>query len=340
MSFNRTPDAVEQAILESVRLGISNSQTGRTHGVDESTVRAIRLRCGNHPATEPMIHLDKKVGGFNWRDAIAPIQEMQKLHNNSSNSQSHATVRIGDGNNPVGILCWGDQHIGARGSDYNLFVEMTDTLLNTPNLFAVLTGDVVEWAVKLRGVSEVCAQILDPSRQLMFIESWIADIKHKVIASSFGNHTDDRSEAGIGVCPIRNAIANHVPYFAGIGHLDVQVGDQIYKGAISHKFKGVTAQDSTAGCKRYLRVEAPTFDFAMQGDCHRAGVSVYTEGGMEKVAMSNSTFHLHSGFAARYFSLNTSPAQPVLTLWPNVKRMVPFFSVDQFIATCGRSNGV
>jgi len=317
--------------MELVNSGMSNREAGRQCGVDEATVRRIKAA----HVFVPVVHLDKKVGGMNWRDAIAPIQQMQKLHRDASWSQQTATIKVGNGSGPVGILCWGDQHVGARGTEYDSFVQITDLLLATPNLYALLTGDVAEWAIKMRGVAEVCAQLLDPSLQIQFIESWFDEIKHKVIASTWGNHTDDRSEAALGACPLKNIIAKHVPYFSGIGHMELLVGEQTYKVACSHKFSGVTALDSTAGAKKYLRMEAPSFDAAIQGDCHRAGVSMYNEGPNHRVAITNGTHHLHSGFAARYFSIATSDCMPVLALWPDTKRLVGFFNVDAFSATLG-----
>lgn len=334
----RTDEQTARSVLEAVRNGVSNSQAARDHGINEATVRRIRARAGQSNAPEPTVqYLDKKQGGFNWRDSIPVVEGIQKLRSDASWSQHSATVRV-PGNDVIGIMCWGDQHIGAIGTDYKLFVELTDLILNTPNLFVAILGDVVEMAIKLRSVAEVCAQVLDPFMQQEFIESWINEIAPKVLWATWGNHESDRNEQASGTCPIKNILARKVPYFSGIGHVDVEVGSQAYKIATSHKFAGVTMADAGAGCKRYLRLEYPEGDAAVQGDCHRASLSVYNEGGNTRVALTGGTLNVKSGYAQRYFSLKTSTAFPVLALWPNKKQLVPFFNVQQFMDVLGDVN--
>lgn len=327
----KTDEATRQSILAAVAAGDSNRKAARDFGVDESTVRSIRASA--QPPRPLVEYHDKKIGGFNWRDSLEAVRGLQELRIKASWSQQNATIRIGDGSCPVGVMILSDMHIGSMGTDYALFVELTDIILNTPHLFVAIVGDEVEWAVRLRSVAEVCAQVLDPSLQLEFIESWLDEIMHKVIFATWSNHSTDRSEQLIGACPVKNILAKRVPFFTGIGHAELLVGDQTYWMAASHLFKGVTQADSTAGCKRYMRLEWTKAEVAVQGDCHRAGISVYNEGNRNLVAISSGTLNVHSGYAARNFSLFTSSAFPVLALWPDTHRLVPFYNVDQFLAT-------
>jgi len=201
-------------------------------------------------------------------------------------------------------------------------------------------GDVVEMAIKLRSVAEICAQVLDPEMQLDFIESWVKEISHKVLWATWGNHESDRNEQAGGTSPVKRILAEKVPYFNGIGHVDLLVGTQTYKIATSHKFSGVTQADAGAGCKRYLRLEFPEGDIAMQGDCHRSSISAYHDGGNNRIAMTGGTLNIKSGFAQRYFSLKTSTAFPVVALWPDKKQAIPFFNVQQFMDTLGLTENV
>lgn len=331
---HRVDDATRASILAAVRSGVSNRQVARDFNVDEATVRRLKAASPVAPLPQTVTFPDKKQGGIYWRDALPVIAEMQKLRKDASRGQHYATVKI-DNPNVIGIMAWGDQHIGAIGTDYRLLLELTDLLLNTPNLYCAIKGDVVEMAIKLRSVAEVCAQVLDPNLQLEFIESWIEEIAPKVLWATWGNHETDRNEALAGSCPVKNILARHVPYFPGIGHVTLEHGSQTYLIATSHKFKGVTQTDASAGCKRYLRLEWPEADIAMQGDCHRSSVSVYNEGGKTRVAVTGGTLNVGSGFAQRYFSLKTSTAFPVIALWPDKKQVVPFHTVGEFMDTLG-----
>jgi hypothetical protein len=304
---NRTDAAIEQEVLSMLEQGASCAQAARDLGLGGTTVRRIRDRAAEmvSPQSSPaqVQYLDKKRGSFHWRDAIPAVQGIQKLRADASWSQQFATVRAGDGSSPIAVMALSDTHIGAMGTDYSLFVELTDIILNTDNLYVAILGDEVEWAIRLRSVSEICAQVLDPSLQLEFIESWLNDIQHKVLFATWSNHSTDRSEQAIGVCPVKNILAKTVPFFTGIGHAELQVGEQKYYIAASHRFKGVTQVDCTAGCKRYLRMEWPQGEVAIQGDAHRAGVSVYNEGTRNLVATCSGTLNVRSGYAARNFSI-------------------------------------
>jgi hypothetical protein len=332
----RTDEVTRKAILERIKAGSSNSQVARDFGVGETTVRRIKASSNTTTVQPlPMIqHHDKKIGGINWRESITLIKQFQDLRSKASWSQHDANVTIGDGTSPVAIMFLSDMHIGAIGSDHEMFLELTDIILNTPNLYVAILGDVVEMAIKLRSVAEVCAQILDPFLQVEFMESWIEEIKHKVVFATWGNHESDRNEALSGNCPIKNIIARRVPYFSGLGHPNLMVGDQVYKMAASHKFQGVTATDCTAGCKKYLRQEYPEGEIAVQGDCHRAGVSIYNEGGKRRIAMTSGTL-IRSGFSQRYFSLKTSTAFPVLALWHDKHLAVPFMTIAEYLNSFG-----
>lgn len=327
-SSHRMDPEIRESILAELRAGKYNREIARDHGVNESTVRRMRAKITTQPA---VTYYDKKEGGFNWRDSIPVIQSLQKLRKDASWSQQFASVRVGNGSDPVGIVMLSDTHIGAMGTDYDLFVSLTDIIVNTPNLYFVLIGDEVEWAVRLRSVAEVCAQVLDPQMQLEFLESWLEEVMDKIIFATWSNHSTDRSEQMIGACPVKNILARKVPFFSGIGHAEIQVGKQTYKIAASHRFKGVTQADCTAGCKRYLRLEWPDGEIAIQGDSHRAGVSIYNEGARHLIALSSGTLNVNSGYAARNFSIYTSSAFPVLVLYPDAHLAVPYYNIDAYL---------
>jgi hypothetical protein len=327
----RTDDSIAVSVLAAVRSGVSNSQAARDHDISEATVRRMKARSTGFDSNQEVVHLDKKVGTFNWRDSIKVVQSLQKLRGDASWSQKTAKIRVGDGSAPIAIMCLSDMHIGSVATDYDLFIKLTDLILNTPGLYVAIVGDEVEWACRLRSVAEVCAQVLDPSLQLEFIEQWLDEILHKVLFSTWSNHSTDRSEQMIGTCPVKNILAKKAPFFSGIGHAEILVGKEIYWMAVSHRFKGVTQTDSTAGCKRYMRVEWTQAEIAMQGDCHRAGVSVYNEGSRNLVAISSGALNVNSSYAARNFSLFTSPAMPIVQLFPDEHLIIPYFTVDHYL---------
>lgn len=332
----KTDAALIKVVLDYAKAGVSNRQAARELGIDESRVRRILKHTAIRPS-EPsgIVFHDKKIGGMNWRNAVLTIKAMQDLRSETSWSQDTAKITIGDGTTPIDFLQLSDVHIGAIGTDYDLLLELTDLIKNTPNLYVALNGDEVEMAIKLRGIAEICGQILDPNGQLEFLKDWMEEIRHKLVWSTWSNHSTMRGEQAIGFCPIKNHLSEIAPFFSGIGHPDVYVGSQVYKMAVSHKFSGVTANDVTAGCKRYLRLEAPDREIAIQGDAHRAGISIYNEGGLRRIALCSGTLNVKSSFARRHCSLKTSSAFPVLRLFPDKHMAIPFMSIAEALAASG-----
>src|SRR6185437_6402743 len=181
------------------------------------------------PRNTAPVRADKKIGDFNWREAIPAIQQMQGLKKRASWSQDYANIELGDGKNPVILTTFCDQHIGAYGANYRAFEELTDEIIETPNLYVALLGDYLEMAVKLRNVLEVTSQVLTPEMQEAFLESWLEEIKDKVCFSVWDNHSIQRGETQAGVSGVKNMLARRCVYHNGIGHSEIKVGDQVYK---------------------------------------------------------------------------------------------------------------
>jgi hypothetical protein len=275
----------------------------------------------------------KKQGEFSWRQWTPWITQGQALKKKADWSQEELTITLGDGKSPVLLYPFSDQHIGSWGTDYRLLVKITDEILNLPNAYVALLGDYAEFAIKLRSVLEVTHQILPPEQQTQFVESWFNEIAHKVAFCTWGNHDIERGQMFAGESGIKNLLSRRVPYFDHIGHADIKVGKQTYKLAFSHKFKGVTQADSTAGCKRYLRLEAPDREIAIQGDAHRPAISQYVEGPHKRIAICTGTLHTDSPYAKRYFTLYTHPTFPCIELHPDQHLAIPFWSIQDYLAS-------
>jgi hypothetical protein len=126
-----------------------------------------------------------------------------------------------------------------------------------------------------------------------------------------------------------------VVYHNGIGHVDIQVGNQTYKFAVTHAFKGGrTDANPVNGQMKYLRFN-PDRDIAMAGDSHVPAASKYVEGGSIRAVLNGGTAQTNSGYTKRFFSLKTFPIWPCIELDPHEHRFTPFFSVGEWLATKG-----
>lgn len=311
-------------IAELKRSGLSNRAIARKLQISSRTAdRYVRLA--------PAVQANKKRGEFHWREWVPAMKQMQALKKKSSFSQDEAVIELGDGSSPIAIAPFSDQHMGAWSTNYDSLVELTDELLNTPNLYIGLLGDYGHYAIKLRNVLEVSDNLLPPEQQTDFIESWFNEIWHKVAFATWENHGIERQEKQAGESSSKRLLNRKVTYFNGIGHIDVKVGKQVYNGAASHKFRGKSIDNPCHAQMRYMRREGIDREFAIQGDTHVPGMAKYTDGPKERVAINCGSIQEGSGYAKRYFSLTTHPVYPILVLHPDKHMMTPYWSVKEWL---------
>lgn len=292
-------------------------------GVATGSVSKIK----SQSETAPVV-ADKKVGEFNWREACEAVKGMQELKKKMSWSQDEASIALGDGTSPVILMGFGDQHIGAYGTNYNALVELTDEIIETPNLYVALMGDYLEMAIRLRGVLEVTSQVLTPEMQEAFLESWLEEIQHKVAFATWDNHAVMRQESQAGTSSVKNILSRRAVYHNGIGHSDIKVGEQVYKTAASHKFRGGSMFNRMHAQGRYVRQQASDRELVFMGDIHQAGYTYTQEGGHDACYITNGTLHENSGYAKRFFSLKTARYYPCVVLHHDRHLMLPFLTVQ------------
>jgi hypothetical protein len=323
-----------------VHLGQTHRDIAREMGLSVGIISHYR----NLPLTQaaathfiaPIFH-DKKEAEFNWRDWGKHAQTTQALYHKASQTQKTASIEI-PANEPILLVPFSDQHIGGRGVRYDEFERLTDQILNTPNVYLALVGDYMEYAIKLRSVAEVCAQIFDPAKQDQFIEQWFDEIWHKVLWATWDNHVIERQEKQSGSSSTKRYMAKKVVFFDGIGHVDLTVGNEIYRIAVSHKFRGYSYQNPCHAGMRYMRFEGTDREIAIMGDIHTPAFISYNDGDKERLSLVSGTLNTRSVYAERYFSIFTQSHYPVIELDPQQHCFTPFKSIDRWLRMRGRKD--
>lgn len=275
---------------------------------------------------------DKRTNTLGWRDHLAFVQTVQRYREQGSRSQDTGIVRI-DTDRPVCVLVLSDTHIGSVGADIDAFTRVTDDILSIPELFVILAGDLLNMAIQIKhGVGALQEDVLTPGQQFDFLEDWLGEVQHKVLAACWDNHTQEREERAVGTSSYARMLGQRVIFHAGIGHLTVGVGDQSYEWAVSHRFRGRSELNPVHGQMKYLRMMAPDREIVAAGDSHVPGYAWFIHGGQPRLALNAGSLHTGSRFAKRYYSLTTSPAYPCVALWPDEHRVVCFPSVADWLA--------
>lgn len=281
----------------------------------------------------PGIHSDKKRGSLDWEEWSFKLEELQSLKKKASRAQDHALIELGDGHHDVGLGSFCDQHMGSWGCNYTELRRLTAEIRETPNFYIAALGDEGQYAIKLRSVLEVSDNIIPPEMQTQFIQSWWDTIWTKVGLSTWDNHGVERQEMLAGESSLKNIKSKRVVYFNGIGHVDIKVGNQVYKGCVSHAFRGRSMLNPVHAVQRYMRFEGVDREWGMMGDSHVPGMAKYTDGAMTRVAINGGSLQNNSGYGKRYFSLTTHPVYPIIVFSHDRHEMTPFWSVKEWLAS-------
>jgi len=279
---------------------------------------------------------DKKIGTLNWRAANRVIGQMQDLKEKARGSQDHATIDFGHLTEPICILPLSDGHFGSMSTDHETLARITDEILSIPNLYVAVLGDMLQMSIKMRSVLEVSDNLLTPAMQLQYLASWLAEIEHKVLFSTWDNHSSERFEKQAGVDPYGEIFKRRCVFYSGIGHADVRLGDQVYTFAVSHVFRGRSMYNPIHSQARYARMEAPDREIIMAGDSHVPAMSQFVEGGMLRTAINGGAAQ-SGGYARRYFSLKTWACWPVVVIDPHQHLVTPYWSVQAWLNAMGQS---
>jgi hypothetical protein len=287
---------------------------------------------------EPVVTFpDKKVGATDWREMSDWVTRGQELRHKGGWSQHHATIQVDTPHDSILLLPFSDAHIGSWGTSYAHLVAFTEEVLAHPQVYIGCVGDLVNLAIKLRGVLEVKDDVLPPEMQHNFFESWLNEIAPKILFAGWGNHDIQREEDGAGASIHKRMLERRVPYFGGIGHVDLHVGAATYRIATTHRFRGSTGINPLAGHKRYCRFEAQDRDIAIGGDLHRPCYESYYDGEKYRIALNCGALQTGSGYAHRFFSLYTIPEYPCVELFANEHRMIVYRSLSDWQATMNRN---
>lgn len=278
---------------------------------------------------DDLVFSNKKNGDFDWKKVCDWAIDGQKLHDKASFSQDVGEINFSFIEDPILLVNICDWHIGARGTDYELLKKYTEEIISTPGLYIAITGDMLETAIRLRGVKEVTSQILEPEMQIRFWESWLEDVKHKILWATWDNHTVQREENQVGYSLYKRIIGKEkqIIYHNGIGYTNLKIGSQTYKIVSSHKFNGRSYLNPTHGQQRHMRFESNDREIALSGDSHQVGFSWYYDGPIERLAINGGSLHTNSGYAKRYFSLFTIPEFPCVELYPDEHLFVPYKNI-------------
>lgn len=301
------------------------------------SLRTLRRIIGNYAEFKKLekklansVDKDNKIA---WRNLSKWLNEGKDISKKILGEQKDIyKIEVTTKENSILLVPLADLHLGGWGTDYKKLETITEEILNNPKIFITLDGDIIENAINMRNVTEVTkSNALPIELQLEFFISWLNEIKDKVLWAGWGNHDTMREEKVLGYSPISRIFKEKlIPYNKFIAHIDLKVGEQVYKIAVSHFFKGNSYFNVTHSQQRYMRFQGIDREITIAGHTHRPGFSWYFDGPIQRLALNSGTLHTKSGYAKRFFSLFTFPIFPVIELFADSHTFIPYASLNNW----------
>ncbi len=272
---------------------------------------------------ESVVTSDKKVGQFDWREWAPHLMERQQLHEKASCSQDKAELHLKTSYRYIVWKHMADTHLGAIGSDYGYFQDVSDQVLSIPYLYISLGGDPEDDFISFKNQLPIVQQILSPAEQDEFLESWLDEIYPKLLFANWGNHGEFEERVS-GRNTAKRILAKRTVYFNGIGVCLLYINDICYKIVVTHKTRYNSSFNKTHGLKQLARREIPDADVYLAEHTHDPAYEVSFERGMFQVYAVTGSIKVNDGYAKRYFSYFSTEQDVAFVLDSEKHRIIPF----------------
>lgn len=286
--------------------------------------------CGSQTINPKLCIHDKKEPVFQWRDWSKHLKEGQELHELSSYSQDVCNIQINTNNKYIVYQPLSDIHIGSIGCNYGALEDFTNEILTRKDLYLSTHGDHIDGFFKFKNMLAVHQMQLSPEEQIRFVESWVEEIKHKFLFSTWGNH-EEMEEKNTGMNSIKRILGKRLVYFNGIGVAKIKVNDIEYTIAATHKTRFNSSFNKTHGLKQLARKDIPDADIYLSGHTHDPSFEYSFERGLWQLFVVLGSLKGNDGFGKRYFSYHSTQQMTAIVLNSETKEIIPFLTLEQAI---------
>ena len=200
---------------------------------------------------------------------------------------------------PIGVTLLSDQHLGSLGADMGRMREDAAIIAETPNLFAVLSGDFLDNFIVPKLSGPMRDSVIPIKTQWKLVEHYLDMFGDKILAVVGGNH-DAWSKRFAGIDVLEQLVKKRkVLHDDSEWQLTLNVGRETYKIAIRHSAKYTSAYNETHSAKqlwRMARIPADV-DVAVVSHTHNPSIEEFIWGANgPKLAIRTGTYKLADSF--------------------------------------------
>jgi hypothetical protein len=245
-----------------------------------------------------------------YRRAVAEWAETERVE------QLRAEQRITFERGPICLVFSGDHHLGNRGTDYPRMFREAELVRDTPGMYAVLLGDLLDNFVigQLRRIRDDARLTIGDEWAL--VRRYLRIVGPKLLAQVAGNH-DQWAKLLMGIDYFREVVATISPgciYDTDDARFVVQVGDWQVAVRGRHHWRGHSIYNITHGIERAALWDQD-FTIGAGAHKHRGGVArSFVVGGQQGMAVMVGSYKRVDPYARRLgvAKVNASTAVAVL----------------------------
>jgi hypothetical protein len=253
----RISDETQQKIMQMIEAGRThraiNAVTGVSLGQISNVRRNMSIPESNHRKPDFGELPIKKT------DPIATLKLACERTNAHVIDKDYHKIYI-NSQVPIAVMKAADFHFGGLDVDYPSLLQHTKFLFENDNFYLQLFGDDINLMVMHKTVG-ARHDGWTPEEQIAWIESFVDEClrRGKLISMCWGNHSDEFTERNAGFGIVRALTKYKVPYFRGIGYIDLVVGKTTYPIGFAHKTRFNSFMNPVHGNKRMEQMHSSLF---------------------------------------------------------------------------------
>lgn len=263
MSFRKYTDREKLDMAESFRAsGIPISSYARQHGIAVDTLKRWVNESSFDNAADavdhPMPQFDKRPS--NKLDVLATLRKLADDTKKEEGVHKDYAKIVVPTNRPIATMKAADLHLGGMDIAYGALLRHYQFLLEEERFYLQLFGDDINMMIIHKNVG-ARHDVITPNKQVELIESVVDGLleRGKLLSMCWGNHSEEFAEKTLGLSLMKLLFAHKVPYFRGMGYIDLNVGSETYPIAFTHATRFHSFMNAVHGNKRMEQMHAEYF---------------------------------------------------------------------------------
>jgi hypothetical protein len=257
---------------------------------------------------------------------IEQMIRLQETQRRLDTKQVKATIRIND-DKPVGILFWGDWHIGSTGTDYRLFEEDLQKIRDTDGLYFIGAGDYKDNYITGTHIGGGFGQIIQPGAQDIVVKHYMEQVGDKCLALIRGCHDHwDEKQGDKDFIATLCEVTDSVNLWHG-GEVYIKLGDMTYLWRCRHKYKYQSSLNLENAMRRIMEIQGPC-DVAAEAHLHNAYVMERHLMGEYRIMLRTGSYKIWDDYAQQLAGYKGKPSVPMIILYPNQRKIVYHRDLD------------